>query len=400
MNPIFESFLSTAEVRETFSEGNVLDGMLRFEASLANAQAKLGLIPQAAAQSIVGTCKVELFDVTRIVREGARGGSIADVLVKSLKETVGLFNREAAQFVHHGCTAQDLVDTALALVTRDALQLIAADVDKVIAELLTLGQRHAADPVLSRAALRPESFSSFGLSCVAWAAPLVRSQQRLRSIASHALCVQWSGLLGNATALKNKAPQVRALLADDLKLGASSFAGDRQRDEWVALGCELGLLVGSLGRLAKDTALMSQREVGELSGPDGQPPMACTVALAAAQRTPQRVAALLSAMVQDHEGPLGKGQAELAEWPGLLMAAHGSARALALALPVMRVDAQRMRANLGVLREFRAADGGVEAPITEQLAQMAILTQAQVKALAGPLPPPDRSSDAATPGGQ
>ncbi len=67
--------------------------MLRFEASLARAQASAGLIPEAAAQSIVGTCKVELFGVAKIVRESGRAGSIAIPLVKRLKETVGLFSK-------------------------------------------------------------------------------------------------------------------------------------------------------------------------------------------------------------------------------------------------------------------------------------------------------------------
>jgi 3-carboxy-cis,cis-muconate cycloisomerase len=57
--------------------------MLRFEASLARAQASAGLIPEAAAQSIAGTCKVELFDVAKIVRESGRAGSIAIPLVKA-----------------------------------------------------------------------------------------------------------------------------------------------------------------------------------------------------------------------------------------------------------------------------------------------------------------------------
>ena len=97
--------------------------MLRFEASLARAQASVGLIPEAAAESVIGSCKVELFDVAKIVRESGRAGSIAIPLVKTLKETVGLFNKEAAGFVHFGSTSQDVIDTALALVTRAALNL-------------------------------------------------------------------------------------------------------------------------------------------------------------------------------------------------------------------------------------------------------------------------------------
>ena len=393
MSNIFESFLSSPEMLEAFSARNFLEAMLRFEASLARAQASVGLIPEAAAQSIIGTCKVELFDVAKIERESGRAGSIAIPLVKSLRETVGLFNKEAAGFVHFGSTSQDVIDTALVLVTRTALRLIEADVSKAVAALLALAQRHAADPVLARTLMQPASVTSFGLKCAGWAAPLVRSRQRLQATSGNALSVQLGGAVGTLAQMKGKGPQVIALMAADLKLKTPLFNWHTQRDEWVALGCELGLLVGSLGKIAKDISLMGQYEVGELAEPSEpgrggssamphkRNPVACMVALAAAQRAPQRVAALLATMPQEHERALGNWQAELAEWPGLLMSAQGSARAMAQALAGLQVDSQRMRANLDDLRAAlppEAADEWFSPALAQHAAE---LTHTQVSAL-------------------
>ncbi|CAM3462678.1 3-carboxy-cis,cis-muconate cycloisomerase [Polaromonas hydrogenivorans] len=393
MSSIFEGFLSTSEIQEAFSERNFLDAMLRFEASLARAQARAGLIPEAAAQSIIGTCKVELFDVAKIVRESGRAGSVAIPLVKSLKETVGLFNKEAARFVHFGATSQDVIDTALVLVTRHALALIEADVRKALAALLVLAGRHAADPVLARTLMQPASVTSFGLKCAGWAAPLVRSLQRLRLSSANALSLQLGGAVGTLAEMKDRGPQVIALMAADLKLKAPLFCWHTQRDEWVALGCELGLLVGSLGKIARDISLMGQYEVGEVAEPSEagrggstamlhkRNPVACMVALAASVRAPQRVAALLAAMPQEHERALGNWQAELAEWPGLLTAAHGSARAMAHALPGLQVDTQRMRANLDAVRAALPPQAAEEW-FSPALAQHAAgLARAQVQAL-------------------
>jgi 3-carboxy-cis,cis-muconate cycloisomerase len=393
MSNIFEGFLSSPEMLEAFSARNFLEAMLRFEASLARAQASVGLIPEAAAQSIIGTCKVELFDVAKIERESGRAGSIAIPLVKSLRETVGLFNKEAAGFVHFGSTSQDVIDTALVLVTRDALRLIEADVNKAVAALLALAQRHAADAMLARTLMQPASVTSFGLKCAGWAAPLVRSRQRLQATGGNALRVQLGGAVGTLAQMKGKGPQVIALMAAELKLKAPLFTWHTQRDEWVALGCELGLLVGSLGKIAKDISLMGQYEVGELAEPSEpgrggssamphkRNPVACMVALAAAQRAPQRVAALLAAMPQEHERALGNWQAELAEWPGLLMSAQGSARAMAQALAGLQVDTQRMRANLDDLRAAlppEAADEWFSPALAQHAAE---LTHTQVSAL-------------------
>ncbi|WP_421954761.1 lyase family protein [Polaromonas sp.] len=394
MSSIFEGFLSTPEALDLFSERKIVEAMLRFEASLARAQASVGLIPDSAAQSIIGTCKVDLFDVAKIVRESVRAGSIAIPLVKSLKETVALFNKEAAGFVHFGTTSQDVVDTALALITREALGMIAKDVHKAAAALLALAGRHAADPVLARTFMQPASVTSFGLKCAGWAAPLVRSLQRLQATAANALSVQLGGAVGTLAQMKkgNKrlGPQVIALMAADLKLKEAPFAWHTQRDEWVALACEMALLTGSLGKTARDIALMAQFEVGELAEPlepgrggasvmpHKRNPVSCMVALAAAQRVPQRVAALLATMPQEHERALGNWQAELAEWPGLLMSVHGSARAMAQALSGLQVDTQRMRANLDAVRAELPADV-VDEWFNPALAQhAATLTRAQV----------------------
>ena len=359
---IFEGFLSTPDILEAFSESHFLAAMLRFEASLARAQATTGLIPESAAQSIIGTCKVELFDVSKIVRESGRAGTLAIPLMKSLKETVGLFNPDAVRFVHFGSTSQDVIDTALALVTRDALALVQADVQIAIDALLALAERHAADPILARTLLQPASVTSFGLKCAGWVAPLIRSQQRLQIAAANALCVQLGGAVGTLAQMKAQGPEVIALMAADLQLKAPMATWHTQRDEWVALGCELGLLVGSLGKIARDISLMGQFEVNEVAEPvepgrggsSAMPhkrnPVACMVSLVAAQRAPQRVAALLAAMPQEHERALSHWQTELAEWPGLLMSAHGSARAMAQVLPGLQVDTGRMLSNLKALR--------------------------------------------------
>ncbi len=402
MSSVFESFLSTPEVLEAFGERNFLAAMLRFEAALARAQARCGLIPEAAAQSIIGTCKVELFDVDKILRESGRAGSLAIPLVKSLKDNVGLFNPAAVPFVHFGSTSQDVIDTALALVTREALALVQADVSRAVAALMDLADRHAADPVLARTLLQPASVTSFGLKCAGWAAPLVRSQQRLYAAAAEALSLQLGGAVGTLAQMKGQGAAVVALMAEELQLKAPLATWHTQRDEWVALGCELGVLVGSLGKIARDISLMGQYEVNEVAEPSEagrggssamphkRNPVACMVALAAAQRAPQRVAALLATMPQEHERALGNWQAELAEWAGLMMSAHGSARAMAQALPGLQVDAARMRANLETLRSALPADAAEEWFSPALAENAALLARTQIAALksvfASPVP--------------
>lgn len=371
---LFEAVLSTSEMRGVFGDRSVVDAMLRFEAALARAQARLGLIPSSAAASIAGSCKVELFDVAKIVRDSGRAGSIADPLVHSLKEAVGLFNADAVPFVHFGCGAQELVDSAMALLTREAVALVDADLARAVQALLAQAERHATTPMLARPLGQPDTVTSFGRVCVDWAAPLARRRERLAGAARRALQVRFGAGDGVDDRMQGQGAAVRRQLAEALGLRDPGADGRSERDDWIALGCELGLLIGSLGRVASDIALLGRSEIAELAEAGdparGQRP-ASVVALAAAQRAPQRVAALLAGMPQAHSP--GSWQAELAEWPQLLMSAHGSARALADALPGLQVDAARMLSNI---EQLRLDPAQAEAAGVQALAQVLVLQSA------------------------
>ncbi|MGI4777353.1 MAG: 3-carboxy-cis,cis-muconate cycloisomerase [Janthinobacterium lividum] len=359
---IFEGFLSSTESLDAFGDRSFVEAMLRFEAALARAQAAEGLIPESAAAAIEGCCDSARFDVAGIVRDSGRAGSVAIPLVKALREAVAAASADAAPFVHFGSTSQDVIDSATSLVTRDVVALIETDLANTAGALLDHAVRYATTPMLARTLMQPASITSFGFKCAGWAAPLVRSVERLRGVSRTALQVQLGGAVGTLAQMRGRGAAVRARLAGALGLADPGATWHTQRDEWVALGCELGLMTGSLGKIAVDIGLLGQYEVGEVSEPSEagrggssamphkRNPVASMVAVAAAHRVPQRVAAMLAAMPQQHERALGAWQAELAEWPQLLMSAHGSVRALAAALPGLQVDTVRMRANIDRLR--------------------------------------------------
>lgn len=383
---IFDSFLSTPAMRSVFDGPSVIAAMLRFEAELARAQAGVDLIPADAADAIAACCRLDEFDPVQIGLDSGRAGSLAIPLVKALKDIVGQRHPDALPHVHLGATSQDVIDTAMVLVTRDALALLLADVDAAIAALLRHARQHAATPMLARTLMQPASVTSFGLVCAGWAAPLVRGRERLQATAQAALQLQLGGAVGTLAQMKGQGAEVRARLAAALQLRDPGATWHTQRDSWTALGCELGLLAGSLGKIAFDISLLGQYEVAEVTEPaepgrggsSAMPhkrnPVASMVALAAAQRAPQQVAALLAAMPQQHQRALGPWQAELAEWPALWLTVQGSAHALAGALPGLNVDAARMRANIDRLRAelpAQAADEWFDPSLADGAAALA-----------------------------
>ncbi len=369
MHPsIFDSFLSTPEMLGVFGDESIVQAMLDVEAALAEAQAAEGLISHPAAQAIAEACQAGAFDLPALLADGRRAGSLAIPLVRQLTERVRQRDAEAAHWVHWGSTSQDVIDTAMVLATRQALVLIDRDLSSLIGTLFALADRHGDAPVLARTLMQPASVVSFGFKVCVWLQPLVRAQQRLQAARGRALQLQLGGAVGTLSAMGDRGPAVARRMASALQLPEPHGAWHTQRDDWVALGCEIGVLCGSLGKIAKDWSLMGQAEVGELAEPSGsgrggstamphkRNPVSSMLALAAAQRAPQRAAALLQAMPQEHERGLGNWQAELAEWAGLFASAHGALQPLCEAAAGLEIDTPRMRRNIDALQGLVCAE--------------------------------------------
>jgi 3-carboxy-cis,cis-muconate cycloisomerase len=395
---IFDSFLTTPEMIGVFDDAAIVQAMFRFEAALANAQAAEGMIPEAAARAIASVCNAQLYDIPAIIHAGRRAGSLAIPLVKELTKTVALYNQESATHVHWGSTSQDVIDTAMVLATRDALELLDTRLQALTGHLLQLAERHLATPVLARTLMQPAQVTSFGFKLVAWAAPLVRARTQLRTSAARALQLQLGGAVGTLAVMGQRGGAVAARVADELGLKLADAAWHTQRDEWVRLGMEVAVLTGSLGKLATDLSLMAQGEIAELAEPSGngrggssamphkRNPVSAMIALAAATRTPQHAAALLASMGQQHERGLGNWQAELAEWPALFLSAHGALNALGDAFEALQVDTGRMQRNIDALQGLVFAEaasiylaGAIGRPkahsLLEQLTQQTVASQ-------------------------
>ena len=355
---LFEAFLSSTAMESVFSPTAVVQSMMDVEAALARAAARVGLIPAPAAQAIASLCRAELYDVPALIAAAPHSGNLALPVVQRLRETVALFDPAAAVYVHRGASAQDLVDTAMVLRTREALRLLDDDLQQLCGQLLDLAERHAAVPMLGRTMMQPAQVISLRYKLMNWLMPLLRSAERLREQGQASLLLQLGGAVGTLDAMGDRADDMLVAVAAELSLPRPDMCWHTQRDRWLRLGLEGGLLCGNLGKLAQDFALMAQAEVDELNEPPGEGygaclsmphkknPVAALQAMAAVQRAPQRVAGLMGCMTPEHERGLGQHQAELAEWSGLMGGAHAAVLALnrALAEPVIRAD--RMRAHV------------------------------------------------------
>src|SRR6266436_5418250 len=134
------------------------------------------------------------------------------------------------------------------------------------------------------------------------------------------------------------------------------------RDTIAEVGCFLGLVTGTLGKLAMDVKLMMQTEVGEVyepfahgrgsssTMPQKRNPISSCYIHACAGVVRQQVAALLDAMVADHERSTGPWEIEWIALPEAFLLTAGALNQAKAVVAGLEVDAKRMRANLDLTK--------------------------------------------------
>ena len=356
LDPLFGS----EAVDAIFTDHVRLQRMLDFEAALARAEARLDVIPKAAAAPIASQCRAELFDTESLARAAIKSGNLAIPMIKQLTDLVGKQDKDAMRYVHWGATSQDAIDTGLILQLRDAFDAIAADLNRLCDALAQLGSIHRATVLPARTWLQQAVPTTFGLKAAGWLDAMTRHRNRLQELRGRVLVLQFGGSAGTLASLGQHGLDVAKALADDLKLDLPNLPWHAHRDRLAEVATFLALLTGTLGKVARDVSLEMQTEIAELSEPAGEGrggsstmphkrnPVACAVVLSAATRAPALAATMLAAMSQEHERGLGGWHAEWETLPELFRLSAGALHRMLETVAGLEVDVDRMLQNLEI----------------------------------------------------
>ncbi|MGE5170834.1 MAG: 3-carboxy-cis,cis-muconate cycloisomerase [Rudaea sp.] len=357
-----DSLFTTDAMRAVFSDRARIARMLEFESALASAEASVGVIPRAAADAIARECDVGRFDVPAIGAAVRNAGNLAIPLVAALTRNVAAVDATAKGYVHWGATSQDAIDTGLVLQLRDALALIDADVARLLRALAARAREHVGTVMPGRTWLAQALPITFGVKLAAIASALDRDRARIEAARQRALVLQFGGAAGTLASLGEQGLAVSAALGARLALPVPDLPWHATRDRLCEVAAALGVLTATLGKFARDEALLAQTEVGEAfepaaagrggssTMPQKRNPVGASVAIAASVRVPGLVATMLTAAVQEHERGLGNWPAEWETLPEIVLLAAGALAAMAEVAEGLEVDAQRMRANLEITR--------------------------------------------------
>ena len=348
----------SSRTAQHFSDAATLRHMLRFEAALAHAVAAAGLIPKKHVAVIEAACDASLYDSGPLGEAARRTATLTVPVVRALTAEVKKRNADAASYVHWGATSQDVLDTTMVLQLGEAVPPLLKELQKIVDAFAKLAKKYRTTAMLGRTLLQPATPLALGQKIAGWASDIDRATRRLKASFAETQILQFGGASGSLSALGSKAEPVMKSLAKQLDLKLPPAPWFTQRVRVAAFAQDAALVVGALGKAARDISLMMQIEVGEASEPSGagrggsstmphkRNPVGAAIVLAATHHAPMMAAVLTSAMPQEHERALGGWQAE---WPTLsaLVGCLGSAvEAMAEVAPGLVIDIDAIQANM------------------------------------------------------
>ena len=356
---VFRDIFSTEAMRRVFSDENRIQKYLDFEAALARAQARLGIIPNEAAEEICRHCNVAAIDFAKLKAQTERIGYPVLPVVQQL---VAACRNGLGEWCHWGATTQDITDTATVLQIREALTIVEAHLEKIADALAALARKYRDTPMAGRSNLQQAVPITFGYKMATLLAGFERYRERLTQLRARVLIGEFGGAAGTLSSLGGKGLATQAELMKELKLGQPAIAWHTVRDTIAEVGCFLGLVTGTCGKIAFDVKLLMQTEVQEVyepfhqgrgsssTMPQKRNPISAVYISALTAVVRQQVAALLDAMIEDHERATGPWEIEWIVLPEIFCLAAGALAQTAFVLTGLEVDDKKMRANLDLTK--------------------------------------------------
>ncbi|NJP46364.1 3-carboxy-cis,cis-muconate cycloisomerase [Streptomyces sp. PRB2-1] len=360
------------------SDRAFVQAMLDAEAALTRAQARLGLVPRAAAKAVTGAARADAFDLRALAVAARAGGNPVIPLVPALTAAVPA---SAAPYVHQGATSQDIIDTATMLVAARTLDPLLADLRRAALFLAALAARHRDTPMPGRTLTQHAVPTTFGLKAAGWRALLLDAHDRLAAVRA-ALPAQLGGAAGTLAAFTAAAGttgaepvatpatasasgpttaggdlglRLVAAYSAELGLAEPALPWHVLRTPVADLGAALGFTTAALGKLAADVLTLSRTEIGELSeghggGSSAMPhkrnPVRATLIAAAARQVPALATVLIGALAAGDERAAGTWHAEWQPLREALRLTGGAARDAVELAEGLAVHTDRMRAGL------------------------------------------------------
>jgi 3-carboxy-cis,cis-muconate cycloisomerase len=361
---LFRDMFGTAEMRDVFSDEALVGRYLEVEAALARAQARVGVVPKDAARAIGAASRSLQIDYDKLGRETENVGYPILPLVRQLSAAAG----DAGRFVHWGATTQDIMDTGNVLQIRAALSIVVRDLKEIGDILAGMARKYRDTPMAGRTHLQQALPVTFGYKAAVWLSSIDRHIERIEQARPRVLVGEFSGAAGTLASIGEDGLEMQRLFCEELGLNQPVITWHVARDGIAEAVTLLGLITGTLGKIATDVMMMSATEFGEVSEPfvhgrgasstmpQKRNPISSELMLAAAKAVRQHVATMLDGMIHDFERATGAWHLEWISLPESFLLTASSLANAKFMLAGLMVHEVRMRENLDLTHGLIVAE--------------------------------------------
>ncbi|MCP4206541.1 MAG: 3-carboxy-cis,cis-muconate cycloisomerase [Shimia sp.] len=337
MNPLthashlFGPLFSDPEGEALWDTARFVDAFIQFERALAEALAEAGVVDHTVAAEAMADIDSFRPNLTKIAENVVQDGLPVPVFVRQLKAHARPSARPA---IHTGATSQDLIDTAVSLILRDANSRFEAQLADLLSALDTLNDTWGDRPMMGRTRMQAALPIAVADRIATWRTPLASHANRLKTLRPQVEALQFGGPVGNRASLSPQGDAVATALAKGLNLSNSDRAWHATRENLINYANWLSMVTGSLGKMGQDLALMAQQGVDEVSFSGGgtssamphkQNPVRAELLVTLARYNATQLPAMHHALVHEQER---SGSAWSLEW--MVLPAMVTATATAL----------------------------------------------------------------------
>jgi adenylosuccinate lyase len=250
------------EMARVWSEENKFQKWLEVELAATETLAEAGIVPREAAAKLRARARA---DVARINELEAKVRHDVIAFTIAVQESVG--DPEAARWLHYGLTSNDVVDTAQALLVREASALIEKSIERFGEVLEKRAWEFKDTPEIGRTHGIHAEPITFGLKVANWFAENRRDAERFKAAAREMAVGKISGAVGTCTHL---GPDIEEKICARLGLTTAPITSQViERDRHAQYLSTLAIVAASLERVAQEIRHLQRTEVREVEEPFG-----------------------------------------------------------------------------------------------------------------------------------
>ena len=357
-SPLLSMDWQTEAIGKIFSDEHRVQCWLDIEAALAKVQGQLNVIPPEAAQAIVDSAKYENLDLNQYQKEAKGTGHMLVPMIRCLQSACP---GRTGEWVHYGTTTQDIVDTGKILQMREATNIILADLLRLEKHVLIKAEQYKNCVMAGRTHAQQASPITMGFKFATWAAELRRDIERIKEFPKRVYFLSLHGAVGTQAEMGAKAKEIAGGVARELQLAEPPICWASSRDGIAEFLCTMGIVAGTLGRIANEIYESSSSEVGELREPMSSQTVGSSTMphkrnagicqLTVSQSRIVQANAMLGQLgqVSEHERDLRSWLAEMHQIPETCVLVGRMAHSMAYVVEGLEVDEKNIKKNLNLL---------------------------------------------------